>query len=129
MEVLVDRIAALDVHKDTVMACVGTPGERNRRRQEIQEFSTFTASLRALREWLAAEAVTVVVMEATGVYWRPVVRHDALFDRAVMKGHRLRAVAAACWNPSRPEPARTWWMWADCSARPDEVRHGRLRRR
>jgi hypothetical protein len=35
-------------------------------------------------------------MEATGVYWKPVVRHEALFDRAEMKGLRLQAVAAAC---------------------------------
>ena len=35
-------------------------------------------------------------MEATGVYWKPVVRHEALFDREEMKGLLLRAVAAAC---------------------------------
>ena len=81
MEVLVDRIAGLDVHKETVMACVRTPGENGKRRQVVREFSTFTGDLLALREWLAAEAVTQVVMEATGVYWRPVVHHKALFDR------------------------------------------------
>ena len=72
MEVLVDRIAGLDVHKETVMACVRNPGENGKRRQVVREFSTFTGDLLALREWLAAEAVTQVVMEATGVYWRPV---------------------------------------------------------
>jgi hypothetical protein len=35
----------------------------------------------ALRDWLAAYRVTHVAMEATGVYWQPVVRHEALFDR------------------------------------------------
>ena len=29
-------------------------------------------SLRELRRWLVAEQVTVVAMEATGVYWKPV---------------------------------------------------------
>ena len=72
MEVLVDRIAGLDVHKDTVMACVRSPGPGRKRSQVIKEFSTFTAELIALRDWLAAEGVTQVVMEATGVYWRPV---------------------------------------------------------
>ena len=37
--------------------------------------------LLALRDWLEALGVTQVVMEATGVYWKPVVRHEALFDR------------------------------------------------
>jgi len=40
--VLVDRIAGLDVHKETVMACVRTPGENGKRRQVVREFSTFT---------------------------------------------------------------------------------------
>jgi hypothetical protein len=34
-------------------------------------------------------------MEATGVYWRPVVRHEAPSDRVGVKGPHLRAVAAA----------------------------------
>ncbi len=73
MDVIVDRCAALDVHKETVMAAVRTPGTgRGRRRQQVREFSTFTADLMALRDWLAAEGVTQVAMEATGVYWRPV---------------------------------------------------------
>jgi transposase len=74
MDVIVDRVAGLDVHKKTVMAAVRTPGPggSTRRRQEVKEFATFTADLMALRDWLVAEGVTQVVMEATGVYWRPV---------------------------------------------------------
>jgi hypothetical protein len=37
--------------------------------------------LLVLRDWLKAHGVTQVAMEATGVYWKPVVRHEALFDR------------------------------------------------
>jgi transposase len=72
MEVIVERCAALDVHKDTVMVCVRRPGTGTRRVQEVREFRTWTSSLRELRGWLAAEGVTQVAMEATGVYWRPV---------------------------------------------------------
>lgn len=72
MEVIVERCAGLDVHKDTVMACVRRWGEDGRRGQEVREFRTWTSSLRQLRQWLAAEGVTQVAMEATGVYWRPV---------------------------------------------------------
>jgi transposase len=72
MEVIVERCAALDVHKNTVMACVRRPGADVRRAQEVREFRTFSSSLRDLRSWLAAEGVSQVAMEATGVYWRPV---------------------------------------------------------
>jgi transposase len=72
VEVVIDRCAGLDVHKDTVMACIRTPGKGRVRRQEVRQFRTFTAGLRELRDWLAAEQVTQVALEATGVYWRPV---------------------------------------------------------
>ncbi len=73
MDVIVDRCAALDVHKDTVMACVRKPAPSGSRRvKEVREFRTWTSSLRDLREWLADEGVTQVAMEATGSYWKPV---------------------------------------------------------
>ncbi|MFN2503081.1 MAG: hypothetical protein ABR540_02410, partial [Acidimicrobiales bacterium] len=64
------------------------------RRKETRTFSSFTVHLEAMADWFAAEGVTEVVMEATGSYWKPVVRHEALFDRGGMKGPLLRAVAA-----------------------------------
>jgi len=72
MEVVVERCAALDVHLKTVQACVRVPGKGAKREEKNQQFDTFTQGLRALRNWLKAEEVTTVAMEATGVYWRPV---------------------------------------------------------
>lgn len=72
MDVIVDCCAALDVHKNTVMACVRKPGSGKRRVQEVREFRTWTSTLVELREWLRAEGVTQVAMEATGSYWKPV---------------------------------------------------------
>jgi transposase len=73
MEVLVDRVAGLDVHQKTVVACVRTPGEgRTKRRSEVKTFGCFEGQLRALRDWLTEHGVTHVAMEATGVYWKPV---------------------------------------------------------
>ena len=69
MEVVVERVAGLDVHKETVMAAVRVPGGRGRT-QVVKEFRTFNADLVALRHWLVEQGVTLVVMEATGVYWR-----------------------------------------------------------
>ena len=72
MDVMVERCAGLDVHKRTVMACVRAPDGSGGRRQELREFRTFTRDLHRLREWLVAEGVTQVAMEATGVFWKPV---------------------------------------------------------
>jgi transposase len=72
MERIIERCAGLDVHKASVTACVRVPGEGGQRHQEIQTFTTTTAGLLTLRDWLASFAVTVVGMESTGIYWRPV---------------------------------------------------------
>lgn len=40
--------------------------------QPVREFSTFTADLERLAEWLISCGVTTVAMESTGVYWIPV---------------------------------------------------------
>jgi transposase len=80
VERIVERPGALDVHKASVTACVRIWRERELDEQ-IAELSTTVHGLLALRDWLEALGVRQVVMEATGVYWRPVVRHEALFDR------------------------------------------------
>ena len=72
MDIVSERVAGLDVGKDEVVVAVRTPGDGARRRQEIRAFATFTASLEALADWLTAEGVTQVVMEATGQYWKPI---------------------------------------------------------
>jgi transposase len=79
MQVIIERCAGLDVHQETVVACVlaGTPGQRPTK--EIRTFCTMTRDLEALRDWLKAAGVTHVGMESTGVYWRPVY--------AVLEGH------------------------------------------
>ena len=96
MDLLVDRVAGLDVAKDEVVAAVRTPDGSGGRRQEIRTFRTFTKNLEELADWLASEGVTEVVMEATGQYWKPFVRHEAPIDRGEVKGLPLWAVAAVC---------------------------------
>ena len=70
METIVERPAALDVHKAQVTACVRVPYKRGRREQLVREFPTTVRGLLALRDWLAGHGVQQVVMEATGVYWK-----------------------------------------------------------
>ena len=71
MEVLYPHCAGLDVHKDTVVACVRHMVNGTVTR-EVRTFGTTTKDLLALSEWLAGHGCTHVAMEATGVYWKPV---------------------------------------------------------
>jgi transposase len=72
MDVIVERPAALDVHKAQVTACVRVPAPDGIRVPHLAEFQTTVRGLLALRDWLVAHRVSQVVMEATGVYWKPV---------------------------------------------------------
>jgi transposase len=71
MEVLHPRCAGLDVHKDSVVACVRIASEGSVR-QEVRTFGTTTTALESLADWLRSEGCTHAAMEATGVYWKPV---------------------------------------------------------
>ena len=68
MDTIVERPAALDVHKAQVTACVRVPIDRGEREERIAEFPTTVRGVLALRDWLAGFDVDQVVMEATGVY-------------------------------------------------------------
>jgi len=73
MDILYERVAGLDVHKDTVVACVRIvmAGKTTR---ECRTFATTTEQVVVLRAWLEDCRCTQVAMEATGVYWMPVFR-------------------------------------------------------
>ena len=71
METIVERPAALDVHKASVMACVRVPAGGGRD-EHVEQFPTTVQGLLTLADWLEAHGVTQVAMEATGVYWKPV---------------------------------------------------------
>jgi transposase len=72
MDVLYARCAGLDVHKDSVVACVRIHEEGGAATHVVQRFGTTTTALLALRDWLESHGCTHVAMEATGVYWKPV---------------------------------------------------------
>ena len=75
MDVVVDRVAGLDISKADVKVCVRVPDDarsRARYREQTRTFTTMTADLLRLGDWLAACEVELVAMEATGDYWKPV---------------------------------------------------------
>jgi len=71
MEVMFDRVAGLDVGKETLTVCVRTPGPKGRRRAETRTFKTMSGSLRVMRNWLIEAGVTIAAMESTSTYWKP----------------------------------------------------------
>src|SRR3954451_5322360 len=79
MQAIIERCCGLDVHQETVVACLLTGAAGARARKEVRTFRTVRRELEALRDWLKAAGVTHVGMESTGVYWRPVY--------AVLEGH------------------------------------------
>ena len=71
---LVERVAALDLGKATLTACVRVPhaDKPGRRCQEVREYRTTTRALLTLAADLRGHGVTLVAMEATSDYWKPV---------------------------------------------------------
>ena len=94
MQVIVERCAFLDVHRDTVMACARTPDGAGGRLEEVVEFRTTTSQLLLLADWLVERQVSLVGMEATGVYWKPVhwVLEDVVAQVWVINARHMRNV-------------------------------------
>jgi transposase len=72
MQILYSRCCGIDVHKDSVTACVLIYADSPEPEVRKREFATHKKALGNLRLWLFAQKVTQVAMESTGVYWKPV---------------------------------------------------------
>ncbi|TQR28051.1 IS110 family transposase [Lysinibacillus sphaericus] len=68
MEVIIERACGMDIHKDSITACIMTPEGK-----VIQTFSTKTVFLLQLIDWIKEHGCTHVAMESTGVFWKPIV--------------------------------------------------------
>src|SRR5438874_8250358 len=95
MEAIVERCAGLDVHQATVVAClnIGTAGAKPNK--AVRTFGTTLPDLEDLRDWLKTHDCTLVAMESTGIYWRPV--HAVLedhFELVVGNAHHILGHAA-----------------------------------
>jgi transposase len=94
MQVVYERCCGIDVHKQTVVACVVVPGVDGQALKETRTFGTMTENLAALADWLAELDVTHVTMESTGVYWKPVYNLlDGRFAILVVNAERIKALA------------------------------------
>ena len=72
MDLIHPRCAGLDVSKRDAKLCIRIAGAgRSAATQAVTTWASVTNTVLALREHLIGERVTLVVMEATGDYWRP----------------------------------------------------------
>ncbi len=92
MEVMYPRCAGLDVHKDVVVACARVAVD-GRVTQEVRSFATTTKALCELSSWLEEQRCTHVLMEATGVYWKPVWHMlEGTFELVLANAQHIRNV-------------------------------------
>ncbi len=93
MEMLIARCAGLDVHQETIVACVLTGEADEAPRAETRTFPTMTRDLFSLMTWLESEGVTHIAMESTGIYWKPVYNIlEGYFDIALANAQRIKNV-------------------------------------
>src|SRR5258707_12143852 len=93
MDILHERVAGLDVHQATIVACVRRVDGAKVRRQ-CRSFATTTAGLRDLLAWLRAGRCSHVAMEGTGGDWKPVgnILSDGDFELIVANAAPLKNV-------------------------------------
>ena len=116
MEVKYQRCCGIDVHKQTVVACVMVSGEQpGEPDKETRTFKTMSDDLGALARWLKAKGVTHVAMESTGVYWKPVYNLlEGQFEILVVNAERIKALRGR-----KTDAADAEWI-------ADLLRHGLL---
>jgi transposase len=115
MEIVYKRCCGLDVHKETVAACVMVrEGEKGQK--EIRTFRTMTSDLLVLHDWLLAHRVTHVAMESTGVYWKPIFNLlEGSFEVLLVNASHIKTV------PGKKTDIK------DCEWIADLLSHGLLR--
>ena len=93
MQIVYERCAGLDVHKKSVAVCLLVQELNEPTRKERQTFSTMTADLLRLRDWLMAQSCTHVAMESTGVYWKPIYNLlEGIFTLLLVNAQHLKTV-------------------------------------
>lgn len=93
MDLIHSHCAGLDVHKKTVVASRIAPNAQGELQQQTRTFSTMTADLLALGDWLAEADITHVAMESTGEYWKPVYNIlEGQFELLVVNAHHIKMV-------------------------------------
>jgi transposase len=108
-EEIIERVAALDIGKASLVCCVRVPNtaKPGRRLQEVQTHLTMTRMLVRLADRLREMGVTRVVMEATSDYWKPVFHllEAAGFETWLVNAHDVKHL------PGRAKTDRLDAVW------------------
>src|SRR6266702_8296293 len=116
MDVVYPRCCGIDIHKKTAVVCVIASDTKGPPHKEIRTFGTMTDDLLALADWLAAEGVTHVAMESTGVFWKPIFNLlEDHFQLLLVNARDIKQV------PGRKTDVK------DCEWIADLLRHGLLK--
>jgi transposase len=92
MEEILDKCCGLDVHRDTITACVMI-GNGSQKRKYIKTFPTFTCDIHDLADWLKSFGIYHVAVESTGIYWKPVFNvFDGDFDITLVNAQHVKNV-------------------------------------
>src|SRR3989475_6915459 len=93
MENIFPCCAGLDVHKESVEACVRRIEPNGRWHQQTRHWGTMTRDLLAMADWMAAQGVTQVAMESTGMFWKPIYNIlESRFTMLLVNARHLKQV-------------------------------------
>jgi transposase len=93
MDVVVERVAGLDIGKASMTVCVRTPGPGSSRTNEVRTYSTMTRQIEAMGRWLVESGVTLAAMESTATYWKPVLYHlEEIVETWLLNAAHIKAV-------------------------------------
>ena len=93
MEVLHERCAGVDVHKKEVVVCSKVRNAAGQVEMQKRRFATMTADVLGMLDWLKGLGVTHVVMESTGVYWKPIYNIlESEFEVLVVNAQHIKYV-------------------------------------
>jgi len=85
MEAILECCCGLDVHRDTVVACILKGPLKGKPESMIKTFSAMPDGLKELRQWLESQSCRFAAMESTGVYWQPVYNElETAFDGSMV---------------------------------------------
>lgn len=83
----------LDMHKESVTACVIWAEKKGKKRREKRRYGTFTQALVRLSDWLLACGVLHVAIESTGAYWKPVWHIlERQFELLLVNAQQVKAI-------------------------------------
>jgi transposase len=116
MENIVQCCAGLDVHKESVEACVRRIEANGQTHQQTRHWGTMTGDILMMADWMAAQGVTHVAMESTGVFWKPIFNIlESRFQVLLVNARHLKQV------PGRKSDIR------DCQWIAQLLQHGLLK--